>query len=66
MQGAEVRPSPESRHCTKWDDLAFSPAWPNAPTFGIRKLLFAQFGLTDGSEPDADNSNPDAKQISSS
>ena len=26
-------------------------AWPDAPTFDFRKLSFAQFGLTVGTEP---------------
>jgi len=57
-QQVELRPSPESRHFKNRDDPAFSPAWPGAPTFGLRKPSFAKFGLTDGSEPIASLAAP--------
>jgi hypothetical protein len=40
IQRVELRPSPESSHSHNRDDLAFSSAWPSAPTFGCRKPSF--------------------------
>ena len=51
MQRAEFEQRPESRHCQIVHNLAFSAACLSAPTFGVRKLSFEKYRLTDGSEP---------------
>ena len=53
MQRIAFGSAPESRHYKVSDNPNFSAAYPNAPTFGFRKLSFAPLGLTDCREPGA-------------